>query len=452
MGQAATRPDDQLIGGRGSPDTMERRLYRLLLALATATSWLVVIPSDLLLGVRPWVLGGAGAFGAATFVLALLARRGRYYLIPAYALFVTALNILWFADAGSDGSLGLYFGLMLVVLFVFFRGITRWVLFVLFLADGLGLYVVDRALPRLVLGFASSDDRFTDQAWGFGISSACLAVILVVVLDTVDSERRRLTTANERLAVTLREREAAEQQRRRLEDQLLHSRKMELVGRLAGGVAHDFNNLLTVISGNASLALDTLPRESPERPLVAEIETASHTAADLTRQLLAFSRKQVVSPRVVDLDSVVSSLEVTLKRLLGDRVSLAIELAADGARVRIDPTQIERIVVNLCANARDAMPDGGCVAITTAVCVLDDDFCRTHPEATAGRHVLLRVADSGIGMSPDVLERAFEPFFTTKGLGLATVYGMVTQNRGAVTITSRPGEGSRLSVYLPMQA
>ncbi len=245
-------------------------------------------------------------------------------------------------------------------------------------------------------------------------------------------------------------------ERKALEEQLRQAQKMEAVGQLAGGVAHDFNNLLTAIIGNAELLLRAIEPEDPRRLDVVEITRAAHRAAALTRQLLAFSRKQVLQPRVVDLNAVVSELTAMLRRLIGEHVELRLQLQPGLGRVLADPGQLEQVVTNLAVNARDAMPSGGTLTIRTA----DVDAADVPPHGAEagpvpGRLVELSVADDGVGMDERTQARLFEPFFTTKelgrgtGLGLATVYGIVRQSGGHIRVSSRPHHGSTFTVYLP---
>jgi PAS domain S-box-containing protein len=242
---------------------------------------------------------------------------------------------------------------------------------------------------------------------------------------------------------------------RALEAQLRHAQKMEAVGRLAGGVAHDFNNLLTVITGRSQLLLLKLPPESPLRRDVELVEETAHRASALTRQLLAFSRKQMVQPRVVDLNEVVRGMETMLSRLIGEDVALATRLDPTAGCVRADPAQLEQMIVNLAVNARDAMPLGGRLALETSFVRLDEGFAREHVGLRAGPHVRLVVRDTGVGMDGLIKAHLFEPFFTTKGpgkgtgLGLATVYGIVTQSGGAVRVDSEPGQGAVFTIDLP---
>ncbi len=242
---------------------------------------------------------------------------------------------------------------------------------------------------------------------------------------------------------------------RALEAQLRHAQKMEAVGRLAGGVAHDFNNLLTVITGRSQLLLLKLPPESPLRRDVELVEETAHRASALTRQLLAFSRKQMVQARVVDLNEVVRGMETMLSRLIGEDITLATRLDPTAGCVRADPAQLEQMIVNLAVNARDAMPLGGRLTLETGFVRLDEGFARQHVGLRAGPHVRLVVRDTGVGMDGLIKAHLFEPFFTTKGpgkgtgLGLATVYGIVTQSGGAIRVDSEPGQGAVFTIDFP---
>ncbi len=250
------------------------------------------------------------------------------------------------------------------------------------------------------------------------------------------------------------ERKRAELALRQSEAQLRQVQKIEAVGQLAGGVAHDFNNLLTVITGRAELLLLRLAADDPRRRDVELVRKTADRAASLTQQLLAFSRKQMLQPRVLDLNGIVAGMAQMLKPLIGETIELDTLLEPALGRVKADPAQIEQIILNLAVNARDAMPQGGRLTIETGNVELDRAFVETHPGASAGHHAMLSVRDSGIGMSPEVQAHLFEPFFTTKGvgkgtgLGLATVYGIVKQHGGYIRIESTPGAGTVVRIYL----
>lgn len=244
-------------------------------------------------------------------------------------------------------------------------------------------------------------------------------------------------------------------ERRALESQLLQAQKMESIGRLAGGVAHEFNNLLTAITGNLSLALEGLALDDPRYHPLREAADATSSAAQVTRQLLTFSRRQVIDPKVVDLNDVVGRARRILDRLIGEDIHLRVTLQRPLGRVRIDPVQVEQMLINLAVNARDAMPAGGTLTIETADVALDEGYCRRHPQACPGQFVMVAVSDDGQGLSAEDKAHLFEPFYTTKtlgrgtGLGLPMVYGSVEQHGGSIEVDSEAGTGTTFRVYLP---
>jgi len=281
-----------------------------------------------------------------------------------------------------------------------------------------------------------------------GILLAGLFAFAVYLAETSQSRAQEVAAANQELRREIAAREQAE-------EALRHAQKMEAVGRLAGGVAHDFNNLLTVIRGHAALLPRSLGPNDPLRQSLEGILKAADRASSLTRQLLAFSRKQVLQPRVLDLNALLVQVADLLPPLLGEDIHLVIDLDPELGRTKADPGQIEQVIMNLVFNARDAMPEGGELTIRTANVDLDETFARGHAEVRPGPHVILAVRDTGRGMDEETQSHIFEPFFSTKdrtkgtGLGLATAYGTVEQSGGSIIVSSRLGEGTTIQVYLP---
>jgi signal transduction histidine kinase len=265
-------------------------------------------------------------------------------------------------------------------------------------------------------------------------------------------EVAEVTAAFDRMRTSLRE---SQQEHKQLEERLHQAHKMEAVGRLAGGVAHDFNNLLTVICGHGDLLLDRATVEDSHRHSLEQIRKAAGRAVSMTRQLLAFSRRQVLQPRVLDLNAVVADMGKMLPRLIGEDIEYAFHPESSLAPIKADSGQIEQVIMNLVVNSRDAMPDGGTISVRTQNVLMDDAEARKRPPMTPGPYVLLSVADTGQGMSEETKAHIFEPFFTTKevgkgtGLGLATVYGVVKQSGGFIWVDSLPGQGATFEIYLP---
>ena len=291
--------------------------------------------------------------------------------------------------------------------------------------------------------------RRSDEIGDLAVSFETMTRALRESRASLEQRTAELSAAYKQLVV-----EAAE--REQLEEQLLQAQKMESMGRLAGGVAHDFNNLLTPILGYAELGLRSVsPEDEAVHTSLTEIEKAAERASHVSRQMLAFSRHQIIDPRVVSLSHLIMEVDRLLRRLVSEDIELVTLPAPDLWSVEVDPGQFEQVLVNLVVNARDAMPDGGHLRIETENVTLDDEYTSRRPEVVAGDYVMVALTDTGVGMTEDVIHRIFEPFFTTKevgrgtGLGLSTCYGIVAQSGGHIAVDSAPGRGTTFKVYLP---
>ncbi len=299
---------------------------------------------------------------------------------------------------------------------------------------------------REILGVVQSGEKTWTGEYRFRKGDGSYAHILERLRVISDATGRPVKMLGSMVDIT---------ERKRLEDQFRQAQKMEAVGQLAGGVAHDFNNFLTIITGYSELLLERLGPEDGQRANLEQIKRAGERAAALTRQLLAFSRRQVLVPQDLDLNAIVADIDKMLRRLIGEHIELVTIRQEGLGKVRSDPGQIEQVIMNLAVNARDAMPQGGKLTIETANVQLDEEYARRHALVTPGRHVLLAVSDTGCGMDAATQAHVFEPFFTTKGegrgtgLGLATVYGIVKQSGGHICVYSEVGKGTSVKLYLP---
>ncbi len=276
-----------------------------------------------------------------------------------------------------------------------------------------------------------------------------------VLLDVMELGGRKVLQAR---VYDITERKKVDKEQDKLQAQLTQAQKMESVGRLAGGVAHDFNNMLSVILGHSDMALDQMDSDHPFFEGFQEIRTAAERSADLTRQLLAFARKQTITPMVLDLNEIVTSMLNMLRRLIGEDIDLSWLPGSEVWPIKVDPSQIDQVLANLCVNSRDSIEDVGKITIRTKNASPDEAYCANYPGFYPGEYVLLTVSDNGCGMDKETLDKIYEPFFTTKGigkgtgLGLSTVYGIVKQNNGYIGASSEPGKGSAFSIYLPRHA
>jgi two-component system, cell cycle sensor histidine kinase and response regulator CckA len=336
------------------------------------------------------------------------------------------------------------------VAYAAFTGLTAGIV-----SAGIAIAYIVSLLPR-------QGPAYTDTAVRVMVLAlAAPAIAVVVGLLQRRTERmaeesvRRERAYYASVMASLNQRRQTEEALRQSEDHLRQSQKMEAVGRLAGGVAHDFNNLMTIVMGRSELLMTGLQEADPLRRNADEIKRTAERAVALTQQLLAFSRKQVLMPKVLDLNVVVANMDRMLRRLIGEDIDLVTVLGPALERVRADPGQLEQVIMNLAINARDAMPSGGKLTIETANVHLDLAYARKHAAVAPGPYVMLSVSDNGTGMDADTQSHIFEPFFTTKdqgkgtGLGLATVYGIVKQSGGYIWVYSEPGWGTTFKIYLP---
>jgi len=310
------------------------------------------------------------------------------------------------------------------------------------------------AMTTLQRAVAEKSDLMGIQPWEFeGLKKDGTKVLLEVRARLILEDGNVMGV--QAIARDITERKQSEEEKAFLQEQLRQSQKMEAIGRLAGGIAHDFNNLLTIIGGYSALSFLELKEEDPLKGNIRAVQKATERAANLTRQLLAFSRRQPMEMKVLDLNATLRDMDKMLRRVIGEDIKLVTHLAEDLGRTKTDPGQIEQVIMNLVVNARDAMPEGGRLTIETANVELDEAYVRGHVGVKPGRYLMLSVSDTGAGMTQEVKERVFEPFFTTKvtgkgtGLGLSTVYGIVKQSGGNIWVYGEPEKGAAFKIYLP---
>ena len=327
----------------------------------------------------------------------------------------------------------------------------------------------EQIIPIILLSAVYSDEFHVFKGYEYGavdfvtkpfnpevlISKVTVFLELYQQRAELAKRKNELEKLVERLEKEIFERKKAEEEKARLESQLRRAQKMESVGRLAGGVAHDFNNMLGIILGHTEMAMEEIDQEHKLFADFEEIRKAALRSADLTRQLLAYARKQTVSPKVLDLNETVEGMLTMLRSLIGEDIDLAWLPDNNLWPVKVDPSQIDQILANLCVNARDAIEGAGKITIETGTAVFDKDHCSRYPGFVPGEFVMFAVSDNGSGMNKETMDNIFEPFFTTKGvgegtgLGLATVYGIVKQNNGFINVYSEPGRGTTFKIYLP---
>jgi PAS domain S-box-containing protein len=310
------------------------------------------------------------------------------------------------------------------------------------------------ALPHFkeqIIAIAEEKPYYEKESFARTLQGETLNILVTITLPQTQSKTGTMLVS----VMDITARKQAEEEKKNLQARLHQAQKMEAVGQLTAGIAHDFNNLLTAINGFAELLRLKLPPDDPFQETVHRILHSGQRAAELVQQLLIFSRKQVVEPKILDLNAIVVDMEKLLHRIIGEDIQLNTELESELWPIKADTAQMEQIIVNLVVNARDAMPDGGLLTIETATVTLDESYTATHLESKPGDYILLAVSDTGTGMTQEVQSRLFEPFFTTKevgkgtGLGLATVYGIVKQSNGHIGVYSELGHGTTFKVYLP---
>jgi signal transduction histidine kinase/CheY-like chemotaxis protein len=400
-----------------------------------------VEPGGFLYALTLWMLRDClGTSITATLIFAWAKGRTPVWTWPRIAEGVALLLILFLSAQLMFGLWGFFADRDVPIAFLFFP-IVGWA----------GLRFGPRGAATVVALMASFALTIAGFRMGpFATFPVEFTQFLLFIFLTLGSLSGQL------LAAIMAERDDALERRLMLEEQLRHSQKMEAVGRLAGGIAHDFNNLLTAIIGYTEIVLTSLDPKDERRADAEEIGRAAMRAADLTRQMLAFSRRQVLQPKIINLNTALAKVEPMLRRTLGEDIMVTVAGRATAPHVRVDPGQVEQVIMNLVVNARDAMPQGGRLTVETTDAVLDDAAVAEQPDVKPGPYVMLSVSDTGVGMPPEVRARIFEPYYTTKdvgkgtGLGLSTAYGIVRQSDGHISVLSEVGQGTTFRIYLPL--
>lgn len=438
------------------PDNLRTTLLQLVLRVSAFLGVLVYVPSVYAL----WKQGAFAIVAIDTMALATVFGLLVFDRIPfrwraaVVCLLYYALGVGLLIAVGSVSQIYLLgFSIVTVLLLGVRVGLGAAVLSS---ASLLAMGALDLAAPDMALRSVDRDfSHWALIALNFTLINTLVTLAVGLVLAAVSKALKRETDGRISLERESANRKAAEAERDRSLAQLQQSQKMEAIGQLAGGVAHDFNNLLSVVLGYADLILADMESDDVTRGDVEEIRRAGERAAALTRQLLMFSRQQVIEPKVLDLNDVLSDVDKMLRRLVGEDVELTTIHGPSLGHIRADPGSVEQVIMNLVVNARDAMPVGGKLTIETANVLLDEEYARAHLEAKPGAHVMLAITDTGSGMDKSTLARIFEPFYTTKekgkgtGLGLSTVFGIVQQSGGTVWVYSEVGVGTTFKVYLP---
>ena len=428
--------------------SLEDQFFQNLCLLSGLLVVFVVVPVNHFQRLPPMVDRVIFGFGLVSFGLFALSRRGQHLKAIMILALLGCLDLLWFPNAGSQGSIGLYFFITTLLFVLFFKGIARIAGIGLVVANAIGLHLAEQAWPRLVTPFADPRDRLLDLVSGYLVSLLIASLILWVILAGFNREReqgqgtiRTLRASEERYRVLLADLVQTEAARKEAEARLHQVEKMDSLGSLAGGVAHDMNNVLGAILGLASAHAE---RAEPGSPLARDLGTitaACLRGGSLVKGLLGFARQGLAEVRNLDLNAIVTEQVALLGRTTLQRVRILPELAEDLRPIEGDPSALSHLLMNLCVNSVDAMPAGGTLTLLT----------RNEGPAL----VALEVRDSGTGMTPEVLKRATDPFFTTKpqgqgtGLGLAMVYTTVKAHQGTLRIQSEPGQGTRILMTFP---